>query len=198
MGGGRFHAPPTVRSCPAPSGGRPIRGGRPPRRQAPARRVEGERAVSQALLDQPGALAHPAIQARLLSNAPRMDRPSPFCSVRRRAASVGQAGQACLDAARPICPRAGALHRTPSGAVQHPPWYRSASSRARRGRTAPGGAQVTAAPEQMRREGMAQRVRRRAAASPSAPRSRSVAIWMMRGDSGPPFAPTNSGPCGGR
>ena len=31
---------------------------------------------------------------------------------------------------------------------------------------------------------------------PSAPRSRSIASWMMRGDSGPPLAPTNSGPCG--
>ena len=58
-------------------------------------------------------------------------------------------------------------------------------------------AQVAAARQQVGGEGVAQRVRRSGLGQAERPRNRAMASWMMRGDSGPPLAPTNSGPSAG-
>jgi len=59
-------------------------------------------------------------------------------------------------------------------------------------------AQIAAARQEMSGERMAQRVRRRAVGqSECAPRRLAIANCTMRGDSGPPLAPTNNGPSPG-
>ena len=93
--------------------------------------------------------------------------------------------------------RAGGRRGRRRSAARRRPRCRSASSTARRGRAVPGwcadrrrGASRWVAKEWRSACGVALSGR------PSAPRSRAIASCTMRGDSGPPLAPTNSGPCG--
>src|SRR6516165_2370012 len=58
-------------------------------------------------------------------------------------------------------------------------------------------AQIAAASQQMRGKGVPQGMRVAFAPSPSAPRSRAIANCTRRGESGPPLAPTKSGPSAG-
>ncbi len=58
--------------------------------------------------------------------------------------------------------------------------------------------QVALAGEQVAGEGVAQGVRRRGRGQPKAPRIEATASCTIRGESGPPLAPTKSGPSGGR
>ncbi len=57
-------------------------------------------------------------------------------------------------------------------------------------------AEIAAPRQQMRREGMPEGMRRGRIRQPMAPRRPSIASWMIRGDRGPPLAPTKSGPSG--